>query len=77
MHLSHPLAIPQTKTCHTFSFFFFFLFFLSNLVIRYISNIFFTNVVYLIFKIALGNKMSQWKVCFSKLLLIFRNKTAY
>ena len=54
-----------------------FLFLLPTLVIRYIPNVFFfTEEVYMNFKIALEINMNQVKMCFSMSFLILGNNTA-
>ena len=69
----HLLHHKRKHFIHFFILYFHFLF--TTLVIRYISNFFFTEVVYLIFKIALEIKMHQLKMYFSMSFLIFRNNT--
>ena len=67
MHFSHPFAMPQTKKFQTF--FLCFLYF-PTLIMGYLSNNSLTEVVYLIFKIALEIKINQWMTSFSKSLFI-------
>ena len=74
MRLSHPFATPQTKTFHTF-FYSLFSFSFSHSCHQIYINFFFTEVVYLILKIALEIKMHQLKMYFSMSFLIFRNNT--
>ena len=69
----HLLHHKRKHFIHFFILYFHFLF--TTLVIRYISNFFFTEVVYLISKIALEIKMHQLKMYFSMSFLIFRNNT--